>query len=58
MLKFRGMKRRGMGVAANVCAALAFSIAALAQAPGQAAPQGTQAPPSPADGIVLAEQYF
>jgi outer membrane lipoprotein-sorting protein len=43
----------------NVSAALALSVAGLAKVTGQAAPQGgTQAPPSPADGVVLSEQYF
>jgi len=37
-----------MGVAMHVCAALAFSVAAVA----------TQPALSPADGVVLAEQYF
>jgi hypothetical protein len=48
-----------MGGAMNVCAALALSVAGLAKVTGQAAPQGgTQAAPSPADGVVLSEQYF
>jgi photosynthetic reaction center cytochrome c subunit len=51
MLKFRGMKRDAMGVAMNVCAALALSVAGVAKVTSQAAP-------SPADGIVLSEQYF
>jgi hypothetical protein len=43
----------------NVCAALALSVAGIAKVTGEAPPQGgTQAPPSPADGVVLAEQYF
>ena len=43
----------------TVCAALALSVAGIAKVTGQAPPQGgTQAPPSPADGVVLAEQYF
>jgi len=51
VLKFRGMKRGAMRAAMNVCAVLALSVAGVAKATGQAAP-------SPADGIVLAEQYF
>jgi photosynthetic reaction center cytochrome c subunit len=51
MLKFRGMKRGPMGVAMNVCAALALSVAGVAKVTSQAAS-------SPADGIVLSEQYF
>jgi photosynthetic reaction center cytochrome c subunit len=51
MLKFRGMKRDAMGVAMNVCAALALSVAGVAKVTSQAAP-------SPADGIVMSEQYF
>jgi photosynthetic reaction center cytochrome c subunit len=49
MLKSRAMKRRAMSGAVNVCAALALSLAGVAKAAGQA---------SPADGVVLAEQYF
>jgi outer membrane lipoprotein-sorting protein len=45
------MKRGAMGVAMNVCAALALSVAGVAKVTGQA-------PSSPADGVVLAEQYF
>ena len=41
------MKRGAMGLAMSVYAALALSVAGVAQAP-----------PSPADGVVLAEQYF
>ena len=53
------VKRGAIGVAMNVCAALALSVAGIAKVVGQAPPQGgTQAPPSPADGVVLAEQYF
>ena len=49
MLKSRVMARGATGVAVNVCAALALGAAGFAQA---------QVPPSPADGVVLAEQYF
>ena len=49
VLKFCDMTRGTPGVALNVCAALALSVAAVAKAQG---------PPSPADGVVLAEQYF
>ena len=42
------MKRGAFGVAMSVCAVLALSVAGLK----------TQTPPSPADGVVLAEQYF
>jgi hypothetical protein len=51
MLKFRGMKRDAMGVAMNVCAALALSVAGVAKVdePSRA---------FAADGIVLSEQYF
>ena len=45
------MKRGASGVAMNVCAALALSVAGVLKVTGQAAP-------SPADGVVLAEQYF
>src|SRR5689334_23256884 len=43
------MKRGAMGLAMIVSAALALSVAGVAKAQG---------PPSPADGVVLAEQYF
>src|SRR5476649_714180 len=53
------VKRSALRVAMHVCAALALSVAGFAKVTGQAAPQGgTQAPPSPADGVVLSEQYF
>jgi outer membrane lipoprotein-sorting protein len=53
------MRRGAVGVALNVCAALALSIAGVAKVTGQAAPQaGAQGPPSPGDGVVMAEQYF
>ena len=53
------MKRGAMGVAMNACAALALSVAGVTMATGQAAPQGgPQGPPSPADGVVLSDQYF
>src|ERR1041384_6650136 len=53
------MTRGILGVALTVCAALALSVAAVAKAPAEAAPQrAIQGPPSPADGVVLAEQYF
>ena len=59
MLKFCDMTRGILGVALTVCAALALSVAAVAKATAQAAPQrAIQGPPSPADGVVLAEQYF
>jgi hypothetical protein len=48
VLKSPGMKRGAIGVAMNVCAALALCVTGVA----------TQSPPSPADGVVLAEQYF
>jgi outer membrane lipoprotein-sorting protein len=47
VLKSRGMKRGAIGIA-MMCAALALSVARVA----------TQSPASPADGVVLAEQYF
>src|SRR5262245_12912577 len=43
------MKRGAISAAMNLCAVLALSVAGVAKA---------QAPPSPADGVVLAEQYF
>jgi outer membrane lipoprotein-sorting protein len=43
----------------TVCAALALCVAGVAKVTGQAAQQaGAQAPGSPGDGVVLAEQYF
>jgi len=45
------MKRGVLGVVMHVGAALALSVAALVKVSGQAAP-------SPADRVVLAEQYF
>ena len=45
MLKSRVMARGATGLTVNVCAALALGAAGFAQA---------QAPPSPADGVVLA----
>jgi photosynthetic reaction center cytochrome c subunit len=53
------MTRRRIGAAVSVCAALALTVTGAAKARGQAAPQGgAQGPPSPADGVVLSEQYF
>jgi len=49
VLKFRRMKPGAMSLALTVCAALALSVTAVVKA---------QSPASPADGIVLAEQYF
>ena len=57
-----------MGVAVNVCAALALCAAGVAKLSGQAATQGARqaaSPPaaqaaaaSPGDGVVLSDQYF
>jgi outer membrane lipoprotein-sorting protein len=48
-----------MGATMTVCAAVALSVAGVAKVSGQAAPQGgTRGTPSPADGVVLSEQYF
>jgi hypothetical protein len=44
--------------AMTVCAALALSVAGLAKVTGAAPPQGAPAAASPADGVVLAENYF
>src|SRR5438105_10252820 len=60
------MNRKTMGVAMNISAALALCLAGVAKTSGQAAPAGRQAAPppaaqarpSPADGVVLSEQYF
>lgn len=49
------MKRGALGVTMNVCAGVMLCVAGATKVTGQAAPQGR---PSPADGIVMAEQYF
>lgn len=48
MLKSRAMTRGATGVVMSMCAVWALTVAGVA----------TQGPPSPADGVVLAEQYF